>query len=159
MNIFESKKRVQDDPHIRSMLKENEQVMRIATIHWGIYWKGLVVLLLGLYLLVVVPNLGMFIIAVALIMLVIAHLTKYYLMLVLTDRRVLIRHGIIQLDTIQIHHRRIESIEIERTIMARLLGYGRVVVSGTGTRNVIVPFIADAEQFRSDIDDVLLKPE
>lgn len=141
------------------LLQENETLLRAATIHKAIYWKGLAALFLGLYLLFVVKNLGFFFLAVSAITLLIAFLTKHYLLLVVTDKRIFVRHGIIQLDTIQLHLSRIESIELERTILGRILGYATVLITGTGSRAVAVPFIADAEEFRKDVDKMLFKRE
>ena len=102
-------------------------------------------------------NLGVFFMFVSLIMLSIAFLTRYYLLLALTDERVIIRHGIINLDTIELPHSRIESVELARTIMARLLGYSTVMITGTGSRRTAVPFIADAHLFRAALDDILIQ--
>ena len=79
------------------------------------------------------------------------------LLLALTDERVIIRHGIINLDTIELPHSRIESVELARTIMARLLGYSTVMITGTGSRRTAVPFIADAHLFRAALDDILIQ--
>ena len=159
MNIFQTQKRANNDAHIKALLTDNEDVLRIASIHPGIYWKGFALFFLSLYLLIVVTNLGLFLLLVSIITLVFEYFTQYYLLLVLTNRRVLIRHGILHLDTTQLHHSRIESIEIERSLMARILGYSAVIISGTGTRMMVVPYIADGEQFRKDLDNILLKRE
>lgn len=140
------------DPSITSMLQENETIVRAARIHDGIFWKGSVVFLLSVPLVIKLFNLGAFLMFVSIIMLSFAYLTRHYLVLVLTDRRVLIRHGIVHLDVVQIRLNRIESVETLRTLPGRILGYATVVITGTGSRVTSIPYIAEASAFRNELD-------
>ncbi|MCB9991297.1 MAG: PH domain-containing protein [Rhodospirillales bacterium] len=152
--------RKQPDPAIQSLIKPDEKVIRVATIHPGIYWKTVCVAILA-FLLILTPvrNLGFFLAFVALVMYVLASMYKKFLVLVLTDKRVFLRHGILRVDTIQIRHSRIESVETERTITGQLLGYAAVVIYGTGSRRTAIPFIADALEFRNELDEMLAEYE
>jgi hypothetical protein len=142
---------------IEAMLRPDEKLVRVARISQAIYWKGIVVFLLaGLLLMnVFLHNLGILLMIVALIILANAYLTRYYLMLVLTDKRVLIRKGILNLDTLQMRLNKIESVELEWSPMGRILQYSVVVVTGTGSRVSSVPFVADGPAFRKQMDDML----
>lgn len=147
--------RLHGDAEIRGMLQSGEELIRVATIHNAVYWKGAAVLILGILLMLLVFNLGVFIAFVGLILLCIAYLKKYYLLLVLTSKRVIIRYGITQLEAVQLHHNRIESVELSWTILGRMLGYAMVFITGTGSRVSVVPFVADAQAFRNDLDKIL----
>lgn len=140
-------------------LRPGENLVRVARIHWGIYWKGFAVLALSLVLMLKVFNLGAFFMIVAAITLGLAYLTKHYMLLMLTDKRMVVRHGILNLETVQMHFNRIESVEVFRPPIGRLLGYATVVITGTGSRVTGVPFIADADAFRSDIDRLMFERE
>ena len=130
----------QIDPAILSLIKEDEKIIRVAQIHWGIYWKTMAVAVIALLMLISpLFNLGVFMAFVAFVMFTLATLYKNFLLLVLTDKRVFLRYGIIRVDTIQIRHSRIESVETERTIMGQLLGYAAVVIYGTGSRRTAIP--------------------
>lgn len=144
--------------HLQQLLLEGEELIRVATIHPGIYWKGIAVFVFAVLLLLTpIRNLGFLFIAVSLIMLGVAHITKHFLLLALTNKRVLIRYGVIHLDVIQIHHRKIESVELGWTIMGQLLGYASVMITGTGSRVSIVPFIANAPDFRRALENILMQ--
>ncbi len=104
-------------------------------------------------------NLGVFLLLVSFIMFLVARMTKHYLLLVLTDQRVIIRAGILNLETIQFHYSKIESVEINWTPMGRALGYGTVFISGTGSRVIAVPFIGNALEFRSTVDSLMTRQE
>lgn len=142
---------------VHALLQDGEEILRVATIHPGIYWKTIAVGILALILIINIPtfNLGVFVAFVAFIMFCFATLYKHFLLLVLTNRRVFLRHGILRVDTIQIRHSRIESVETERTIMGQILGYASVVIMGTGSRNTAIPYIADALAFRNELDECL----
>jgi membrane protein implicated in regulation of membrane protease activity len=149
----------QPHEHIRQLLLDGEEVIRVARIHPAIYWKGGAVLLLGLLLLFPATNLGLFLIFVATLVLCAAYLTQHFLMLALTTKRVLIRYGIIKLEVVQIHHRKIESVELGWTILGQIWGYASVMITGTGSRVSVIPYIADAPQFRKELEQILLDIE
>jgi uncharacterized membrane protein YdbT with pleckstrin-like domain len=144
-----------DRSRILPLLRAGETLKDVAAIHWGIYWKGAAVLLLSLILMIKVFNLGAFLLVVAAAILGYAYLVKYYLLLALTDKRVIVRTGILNLDVVQLHYNRIESVEVFRPVMGRILGYGTVLVTGTGSRVTGIPFVANADAMRTAIDEVV----
>lgn len=143
----------------RSLLRDSEKLVRVARIHPGIYWKAIAVFGLGLWLFFTIKNLGIFLLLVSAIMFVFAYLTKYYLLLAITDQRVLIRHGIVNLDVIDLQYKRVESVELSRSLMGRILGYATILVTGTGSRVTAVPFIANPSSFRSELDKLVYAHE
>lgn len=147
--------------NIRPLLRGDERLIHVARISAGIYWKGVAVLILAglMFLNPFLYNLGIFFIIVALIILANAYLTRYYLLLALTDRQVLLRRGILTLDTVQLRLNRIESVELEWPPMGRLLGYSVVVLTGTGSRIAAIPFVADGPRFRQLLDEMLMARE
>ena len=150
------------DPALLESFRGDEQVLHAATISKGIFWKGIFFAVLSLlcFMSTALFNLGGFFALVAFITLTVEYLTKHYLMLVLTNKRVFVRYGIEQLDMVELRLNRIESVEVERPPMGRLLsllgaGYGRVVISGTGSRVTVVPFVSDATAFRRALDRIV----
>lgn len=142
---------------LQSMLMPGEKVLRVAQISAGIYWKGFAVLIFAVILLFsgALFNLGLFFMFVSILMLSLSYLTRYFLLLAATDKRIIIRHGIINLDTIQFRYTKLESVELSRTIIGQILGYASVVITGTGSRVTVVPFIADASRFREELNKIL----
>ncbi|MGE4313074.1 MAG: PH domain-containing protein [Pseudobdellovibrionaceae bacterium] len=138
-------------------LRDGEEMYLEGIISGGIFWKSLAVACLGLVVGLIAWQLGLLLLIVAGIMFLIAWLTRHYLLLVLTNHRVLVRYGIINLDTTQIHLETIESVEVRRTLIGRFLGYASVVVSGTGSRVLIIPYIENADHFRNVLDELLYR--
>ena len=52
---------------------------------------------------------------------------------VVTDRRVIYAHGFIQRHTVEVHMDKIESVDVDQTVLGRILDYGDVTIRGTGT--------------------------
>ena len=140
-------------------LNSDEDILATGEISYGIFWKTAVVATLAILLLITVYNLGILLLLVSAVMFIVAYLERYFLLLILTNQRVIIRHGVIKIDTTQIRLSRIESAEVEHTIPGMLLGYGAVVLSGTGSRISAVPFVANASQFRNRMDEMLMNRE
>jgi hypothetical protein len=138
-------------------LLEGENLLVRGLIHPAIFWKAVAVLILAVILLIKAFNLGLFMLLVAGIMIVMATLTQRYLVLILTDKRVIIRAGIAYVELIEIRHSQIESVELSYTIPGQIFGYATVVVSGTGRRTVMVPYIENAVEFRKGLEEILMK--
>jgi len=51
---------------------------------------------------------------------------------VVTDRRVILKRGIFGRHTIEMNRTKVESVDVDQTLMGRIMGYGTVVVRGTG---------------------------
>lgn len=138
-------------------MTEDENFMTLARIHGAIYWKGVAVIIFGMLLLLTVAmNAGFFLIFVGVLMLVLAHLTRQYLILAASDKRIFIRSGILYADMIEMRYAQVESIELGINPIGQMFGYGSVIVTGTGQRRVIVPFIDNAIAFRKTVNDILV---
>lgn len=138
----------QHDAWLNSLLVEGESVICSAQIHPGIYWQSIAVLLIGFLLSFFVIQWGVLIMIPGGIMLCIAAILQRQLRLVLTDKRVLGRYGLVVTQTVTLGLDRLESMEIERMLPGFLMGYADIVITGTGMRIVRIPYIANTADFR-----------
>jgi uncharacterized membrane protein YdbT with pleckstrin-like domain len=90
-----------------------------------------VVILLGVGLFMM-PVAGLLVLAVGVVMLGAAWIRHWTSEFAVTDRRVIIKVGLISRQTIEINMSKVESVEVRQGILARLLNYGTIVVIGTG---------------------------
>lgn len=142
------------DPWLAGTLVEGERVLARGRIHTGIFWKGAALAVLGaLVWIAFAPELGAILLVLAGLVLLGANFLRGYLRFVLTNRRVLARSGVIVSQNIALALDRVESIEIERMLPGVLMGYYDVVVTGTGSRAVRIPFIANAPAIRRAHDE------
>jgi len=68
-----------------------------------------------------------------------------------TNKRVIVKTGLANRRTIELLLPRIESIAVEEPAMGRMLGYGTVIVRGTGGTPEVFPQIAHPLQFREQV--------
>jgi uncharacterized membrane protein YdbT with pleckstrin-like domain len=68
-----------------------------------------------------------------------------------TNKRVIVKSGLASRRTIELLLARIESIAVEEPAMGRILGYGTVIVRGTGGTPEVFPQIAHPLAFREQV--------
>lgn len=137
-------------------LRNGERFLIQAQISSGIYWKTVAVFIVAaLFGAFIAFELALFLSGVAMLMALFATVIREILMLVVTDQRVVVRVGTILIETIDLRLDKIESVELQRTLIGQILGYSSVIVTGTGSRLALVPFIANGPQVRAVLDDML----
>jgi uncharacterized membrane protein YdbT with pleckstrin-like domain len=150
---------VQQNSDLPVSLREGETVLVRGVISQAIFWKAAGILMIAVLISIVAPPLGVFLSFVAFLTASYELLLKKFLLLVVTNERIFIRSGLIKTDTVQVRLERVESVEIQRTLSGYLLGYGTVVLTGTGTRFSFIPYLANAAEIRNVIDDLLYQRE
>ena len=71
--------------------------------------------------------------------------------LAITDRRVIYKAGLLARHTLEMNRSKVESIDVDQSILGRLLGYGTIIVRGTGGSLEPIGMISDPLTFRSHI--------
>lgn len=126
--------------YIDESLAEGETV--IARGEWpGIFWLGAwaALLLLGVILI------GVFIFAAAAIKM---KTTDF----AVTNRRVILKRGWLNRRTYELAVESIEGVSLDQSVIARVFGYGRVIVTGTGDAVIKFPPMAKPVMFRRAIE-------
>ena len=65
-----------------------------------------------------------------------------------TTKRLIVKHGFIRRSTIEININKVESIQVDQGMMGRMLNYGTLVISGTGTSHAPITGISEPMAFR-----------
>ncbi|MAI63010.1 MAG: hypothetical protein CBB87_11135 [Micavibrio sp. TMED27] len=144
---------------VENALVKDEEIIIEARIHWAIYLKAIIVFVFSSIVGMMILELGALLFAAAVLMAIHATISREIFMLVLTNKRVFVRYGLLQVDVVDIRFSKIESIELERMIPGYLLGYANVVIMGTGQRYVVIPFVGNATAFRRAYNKVTLDDE
>ena len=157
--------------YVTRVLQPGETVVYTTTLHWLVYFRAVVLLLIGIGLIVASSYVGghtgnpeydkylvwalqivaglffLFAILSALRALIRRATTE----LAITDRRVIHKVGLIRRDTIEINRSKVETVRVDQNVWGRMLGFGTVTVRGTGGSFEPIPFIAEPLTFRSHI--------
>lgn len=144
---------------IDSILLPGEVVERIATISSGIYWKGIVALVFAFVALFYGMMLATYIAVVAMGLLLLGYTTKRYVMLAVTNQRVIVGGGILAQEVFFLPLSKVETIELARSPMGMLFGYSSVIIAGTGRMRLLIPFVSNAGAMAEEITQRMMEKQ
>jgi len=75
--------------------------------------------------------------------------------LVITSKRLIAKFGVTSTQSIEIHFDRIETVRVKQSLMGRILNYGDIVVTGTGSTFDPIPNISQPMKFRAALNDAM----
>jgi membrane protein YdbS with pleckstrin-like domain len=127
------------------VLQPDEAVKVIGRLHWSIYVRGLVVLAVAVAILVLswrLPDpdwqryawmaagvVGLF----GILLLFAAWLRRKATEIVVTDRRVIFKRGLLSRHTVEMNVSKIETVDVEQGLSGRIWDYGTLLIRGTGS--------------------------
>ena len=149
--------------YVDKVLQEGEQVRYTASLHWILYAPGAALCLLAaiLYLMPLTGGLGTLVWLGALVALaagVILLAREWFIWwtteIAVTSRRIIYKTGFISRKTTEMHMDKVESVDIEQSVLGRILDYGDVVVRGAGAGIEPIPQVAAPLDLRNHITGV-----
>lgn len=140
------------------VLTKDEKVLAQAQIHWGVYWQPAAVLFISVIIAIFFAiEIATILLLAGLLFLARAWLFKRALMCVITNKRVLMRYGILQVDVVDMRFKHIESIELERMPTGLIMGYATLQIMGTGQRIVRIPYVGNGPEIRRAYNELTLE--
>jgi uncharacterized membrane protein YdbT with pleckstrin-like domain len=77
----------------------------------------------------------------------------------ITNKRVIVKTGFLRRSTIELLLSKIESINVNQTFAGRLLNYGTIIITGTGTTHEPLYNIANPLDFRRQIQQQIVEDQ
>lgn len=141
--------------YIQNNLQAGEEIKYKANIHWYIFVYPIILLLLGVFFSCAQTGI-IYYIGLLLLLLGLFHLTKRILLkvgaeYVVTNKKVILKSGILSRDALELILSKCEGLRINQSIMGRILGFGSIVVTTGGATNQF-NFIANPMKFRNEIN-------
>jgi uncharacterized membrane protein YdbT with pleckstrin-like domain len=149
--------------YVTRVLQPGETVVYATHLHWLIFLSAIVLSLIGVAMLVgsgvtngnIISDAfraGAAVFAlIALAFWLRAVIRRATTELAITDRRVIYKSGLLSRHTLEMNRSKVESIDVEQTIIGRILGFGTIIMRGTGGNLEPICQIADPLTFRSHI--------
>jgi uncharacterized membrane protein YdbT with pleckstrin-like domain len=150
--------------YVRRVLQPGETIVYAARLHWVVYLRTIVLLTICILLVAVAVTtsdhqnvslaLGIAAIIFALLGLsagLRAFIRRTTTELAVTDHRVIYKAGLLARHTIEMNRDKVESVDVDQTLLGRIFGYGTVTVRGTGGSLEPLRNIGDPLTFRSRI--------
>ncbi len=118
--------------YVDNNLLKDEQVIYETKYHWKIFFT-----LQGLFTLFIVPA-----------------LKRWSDEFVVTNKRLICKTGLISRKTLEMNLNKIETVNVDQSILGRLFGYGTITIIGTGGTREAFEDIAAPVEFRKRFQEV-----
>ena len=119
--------------YVKKHLLPGEQVIHETTYHWTHYLSWVSLFTLGLYPYIQIK-------------------TDEF---VVTSKRIIMKKGLITYNTLEMNLSRVETVQVEQSILGRILGYGSITIIGTGGTREQFMQIQDPVQFRQSFMKII----
>ncbi|PYM68911.1 MAG: MFS transporter permease [Candidatus Rokuibacteriota bacterium] len=139
--------------YIGENLLPDEHVVYRAELHWIIFARAILVLVVGLVL-VFVPRIGqasLVVLLLGVVMLVPPFVAYRTTELGVTNKRVIVKTGLIRRRTLELLLRQVEAISVDQSLLGRLLGFGSITLTGTGGVREVFHRVRDPLELRRRI--------
>ena len=150
--------------YVRRVLQPGETIVYATKLHWLIYIRTILLLIVCVILAGAAvstsdnQNISLpFGIAAAIFALLAlsaglrVFIRRATTELAVTDHRVIYKTGLLARHTIEMNRDKVESVDVDQTVLGRIFGYGTIVVRGTGGSLEPIRNISDPLTFRSHI--------
>ncbi|MDD5586710.1 MAG: PH domain-containing protein [Alphaproteobacteria bacterium] len=161
--------------YIEKNMQGGEKVCFSADLHWIVYHFGTTITVIGAllghyghvltrkylsgdiagYLDVPIRYGALAIIFIGALYLIFAFVRQISTELVITNQRVIAKHGLISVTTYELMLPKVEGANIEQSITGRILGYGTVMVKGTGGGISPIDHVAKPHMFHAALMQAL----
>jgi uncharacterized membrane protein YdbT with pleckstrin-like domain len=149
--------------YVKSVLQPGETIRYATDIHWMVYIPGVLLLVLGGAVYVVglplaQPGAAIFlhlvaglVFAAAAVWLFIGWFRRWTTEVAVTNKRIIYKRGFISRYTIEMHLDKVESVDVDQTVLGRILGYGDILIRGVGASLEPLRNIESPIEFRNHV--------
>jgi membrane protein YdbS with pleckstrin-like domain len=150
--------------YVDEVLQPGETIRGVTSVSWVGFLPGLLLWLVAVILLVEIAPwrasagwalIGWIAVLAAFVVgagLLIKHWWRRFTTEVaVTNRRVICKSGFIKRRTVEMHMDKVESVDVDQTILGRLLNYGDITIRGTGETMETLHMIDHPLQFRNHV--------
>lgn len=161
--------------YIQGSLVSDEKLIYAEKPHWIVYGMGVIFLVLALFYPLyaqrfIPPSINFqffgwslysalhaLLWAVAVYQLLSALILKQYSEYGVTDRRIIMKEGLIYRRTVEVFWSKVESVDVDQGVLGRIFDYGTITVNGTGGTNSRFCSIPKPMKFRDQVEEEVSK--
>lgn len=129
---------------IKQTITENEVILKEIKLHWMIKANIFLCLLLFFLIIPIFFAISLFVKLIS---------TEQ----AITSKRIIVKTGLISRKTEEMILSKIETVEIEQTIMGRIFGFGTVRITGIGNSILLFKNIDNPLEIKKVIEEIIYK--
>lgn len=147
--------------YLEKTLQPGEDIVYQTRVHWIVYLPSFLLILLGVAIMVserlggegqgFIFTLGGLCFIAGVVLFIGAWIRWMSTEMAITNRRVVAKFGFIRRQTYEIDRTKVESVNVDQSIMGRIFGYGTVTVTGTGSSSAPVKDVDSPLEFRNKL--------
>lgn len=141
--------------YVENNLLKDEEILHRGQLHWINFGWPAAVSLFGLLALMDGGSAGFVILLFGLGLGGLAFLNIKNSEFVITNKRVVMKSGVIRRHSLETLLSKVEGIIIGETLLGRILGYGTIIVNGTGGTKEGFRRITQPMEFRKKLQEIL----
>ena len=130
--------------YYEKVIQPGETILYNKKIHWIVYLPAILLFIAGVLIGVAVGahindgaryffSLGGFFIGASLFFMVRAWIMRMATEIVVTDKRIILKMGFIQRNTMEMNMDKVETVDVAQSILGRIMDYGTVIIRGVGS--------------------------
>jgi uncharacterized membrane protein YdbT with pleckstrin-like domain len=129
--------------YVNAVLQPGETVRAVGRLHWVIFGRALLFAAIGIAILSaagkagpqtkdVAEIAGGLMLVLALLAFLQAWFRRSITEFAVTDHRVIYKRGFLRRHTVEMNMDKVETVDVDQSVLGRLLGFGTIHVHGTG---------------------------
>jgi uncharacterized membrane protein YdbT with pleckstrin-like domain len=147
--------------YLDTVLQPGEKILHRTTVSWTLYLPGLLLLILAGVIFWVLrqkltsplwAEIAALIIGIpALFFLAQAWFRRWVTEIAVTNMRIILKRGFIRRHTIEMNMDKVESVDVDQSLLGRIFNFGNITVRGTGSGFETLRMIDHPLRFRSQV--------
>jgi uncharacterized membrane protein YdbT with pleckstrin-like domain len=143
--------------YIQKQLLKDEKIIYQTTLNKTVYLLGGILTFLGLIIWLIDGTLGSIFTISGTIILILTYLNVKMSEFAVTDKRIIIRVGILKTTSLETMLNKIEGIHVEQGLIGKMTNSGTLIIKGTGGTNNPFPNINNPFEFRMAVNQEIEK--
>jgi uncharacterized membrane protein YdbT with pleckstrin-like domain len=148
--------------YLEKVLQPGEKILHRTTLTWVLYLPGVLLLIVAVVAFTVVDDLmptqqrwaiGLLIVlgVPGLFLIARAWFQRWVTEIAVTNLRVILKRGFIRRHTIEMNMDKVESVDVDQSLIGRLFNYGDITVRGVGSGFEPLRMVDDPLSFRAQV--------
>lgn len=145
--------------YIDTHLLKDEIVIYRTLLHWKVFIIPVVfaVMVLAIFVLIAAKagykHVELLIVIPAILFILNAYITRRSSEFAVTNRRVIMKTGVIQTRSLEILLNKVEAVAVNQTLLGKMMNYGDIVITGSGGTKELYRGIEDPLAFRRAVQE------
>jgi uncharacterized membrane protein YdbT with pleckstrin-like domain len=128
--------------YVRSVVQPNEKIIAVGRLSWIVYQRAIAFLLVGIVLAILeriysdepllIIGTGIVLGVAAIVSAIRAWFIRWTTEIAVTDKRIIYKRGFIRRHTVEMNMDKVATVDVDQSILGRLLDYGSIRIVGTG---------------------------